>query len=585
MALENVVADGGFVTGFNGALFATADHLARMFQDAEVGPLALQLVHACAAAGAGIVLAGVSGSPSSSSGSPFSKLDELFQTDNRNGDEEASLGLPEKGVSGLEKPASLRFQEDFTCLGRLGRGAFGEVWRCRDHKDSKEYAVKAVRYRVGGASTDTERRASREVQMLSSVNHPNILRYYRSWVEVDENSCGGDGKCHGPASPWASPTFQPTASPPFASLASEPAPSDLDTDGFTRSYDGGSCGSAGVVFEGTQDEDPCMEASFATGRPLAASIAGADGHRCISSGWTAESANVATPMVRQTSKEDEAGATSPYTATLFIQVELCREETLQGWIASRNAAGRSEEQLEREARSILSQCTRALAHLHERSCVHRDVKPSNILFAQDGSIRLGDFGLAKAVGDETSPEAPQTGSKHHAGSRQCSGTPSYASPEQRAGAPLGVATDVYSLGLVLVELICPVQTQMERAEVLERLRENREVPSTTAASCQKLAQLAVWMTEPEPSKRPMASEILSFIHQAQKPSTDTAPSAAAAKVPSSLSPTSTGGRTGSTRPKIPRGGRCLRRRCSQRSSQQSSHKAQQQQQQVRALQL
>jgi len=103
----------------------------------------------------------------------------------------------------------------------------------------------------------------------------------------------------------------------------------------------------------------------------------------------------------------------------------------------------------RSSQNFPSECT-ALAHLHAGFCAHRDVKPSNIIFARDGSVRLGDFGLAKTVGGTpVMPEAKLMLSGAHIlpvltnSSQSCTrgvGTPSYASPEQMAGEPYGVET-------------------------------------------------------------------------------------------------------------------------------------------------
>ncbi len=94
---------------------------------------------------------------------------------------------------------------------------------------------------------------------------------------------------------------------------------------------------------------------------------------------------------------------------------------------------------------LLLQVCEALDYAHRRLVIHRDLKPSNVLVAGDGSAKLLDFGIAKLL-DQPEGEA-LTGT----GVRVLS--PAYAAPEQLAGEPVGIATDVYALGLLLYELL------------------------------------------------------------------------------------------------------------------------------------
>jgi serine/threonine-protein kinase len=88
----------------------------------------------------------------------------------------------------------------------------------------------------------------------------------------------------------------------------------------------------------------------------------------------------------------------------------------------------------------------AVQHAHGQAVIHRDLKPSNILVKSDGSVRLLDFGIAKQL-ESLDLQVDQT----MTGLRMM--TPAYASPEQIRGDRVGISTDVYSLGVILYELL------------------------------------------------------------------------------------------------------------------------------------
>jgi serine/threonine-protein kinase len=89
----------------------------------------------------------------------------------------------------------------------------------------------------------------------------------------------------------------------------------------------------------------------------------------------------------------------------------------------------------------------ALGAAHSAGLVHRDVKPANVLMAPDGSAKLGDFGIAKALVDEEGPVLPV----EHTTAGQVMGTMAYMAPERLAGRPATVQSDIYSVGVVLYE--------------------------------------------------------------------------------------------------------------------------------------
>jgi formylglycine-generating enzyme required for sulfatase activity len=116
------------------------------------------------------------------------------------------------------------------------------------------------------------------------------------------------------------------------------------------------------------------------------------------------------------------------------------------------------------AASIVSQVGDALAHAHEQGMIHRDVKPGNILMADDNWPLLSDFGLVKMVED----------SRQLTASGASVGTPQYMSPEQAQGLAVDRRSDIYSLGALLYEAVTgqpPFTTDSPVAVILRHINE------------------------------------------------------------------------------------------------------------------
>jgi serine/threonine protein kinase len=129
---------------------------------------------------------------------------------------------------------------------------------------------------------------------------------------------------------------------------------------------------------------------------------------------------------------------------------------------------------------LFVQVANAVAHAHGKLVVHRDLKPANILVDAGGQVRLLDFGIAKLLQEGQAQDSELT---------QLSGRPftlDYASPEQIGGQPITIGSDVYSLGVVLCELLAdahPYLPKRDSAAALEEaiLRDEPLRPSELAA--------------------------------------------------------------------------------------------------------
>ena len=128
---------------------------------------------------------------------------------------------------------------------------------------------------------------------------------------------------------------------------------------------------------------------------------------------------------------------------------------------------------------LFVQVADAVAYAHGKLVVHRDLKPANILVTQQGQVRLLDFGIAKLLYEGEATETQLTMQSGRAL------TPDYASPEQILGAPITIASDVYSLGVVLYELLTdrrPYQLARDSRAALEEAILQADPPAPSAAA-------------------------------------------------------------------------------------------------------
>jgi serine/threonine protein kinase len=150
--------------------------------------------------------------------------------------------------------------------------------------------------------------------------------------------------------------------------------------------------------------------------------------------------------------------------------------------------------------AIGAQLADALAHAHEAGIVHRDLKPGNVLLGADNRALLTDFGIARLL----------SAAARHTITGATIGTPAYLAPEQVRGRDVTPATDVYALGLVLLEALtgkrayrgAPVEA------ALARLTASPAIPDAVPAEWHGLLRA---MTASEPAERPSAAAVASTL--------------------------------------------------------------------------
>jgi serine/threonine protein kinase len=169
-------------------------------------------------------------------------------------------------------------------------------------------------------------------------------------------------------------------------------------------------------------------------------------------------------LVQRFMREAQAasGISHPNIVTIFeIEENECGHfiatEFIDGQTLRQRLAGGGMKLI--EALDISIQLARALEAAHTAGIVHRDIKPENIMVRIDGLVKVLDFGLAKLRGDDlgTTDDCIPSTSPLQTGSGAVMGTLSYMSPEQSLGQKVDHRTDIFSLGVVLYEMITGVK--------------------------------------------------------------------------------------------------------------------------------
>lgn len=151
--------------------------------------------------------------------------------------------------------------------------------------------------------------------------------------------------------------------------------------------------------------------------------------------------------------------------------------------------------------SFATDITRALAYLHARNCIHRDLKGENLLITSNGRLKITDFGFARIAARDEVEKKRLT----------FCGTDSYMSPEIMTGQEFGLSTDIYSLGIIFCELIARKLADdhtFKRIPPYYDLNE-AEVRELASPGCpEDLIRLALECCRTDPEKRPTVLQIL-----------------------------------------------------------------------------
>lgn len=237
-------------------------------------------------------------------------------------------------------------------------------------------------------------------------------------------------------------------------------------------------------------------------------------------------------------------------------MELCNLTTLADWIHRRNHSSHASDDQQhhhhrlKKALTIMTQIASGLEHVHSKHIIHRDLKPANIFACRNNPdvFKIGDFGLSKSI----SPSYTASSSSSDWNTTTTTldadikakqtlgiGTASYASPEQMSSSTYSAKSDIFSLGLIFLELIGNYQTAHERAHAFHSIRKERKVVLSSndavvekksnrrlwqkiqinhhndidSSTLTELKKLIVEMTVENPKRRLAASDVLNIVRK------------------------------------------------------------------------
>ena len=523
----------------------------------------------------------------------YEQLQQNLSGEECDDDEEAGSKI--KPWDAKHFPLSLsRYQREFEQVSLLASGSFGQVYHATRKMDGCDYAIKKVDFDATGYSNATIQEVVREVECLAKVSdHPNVVRYYTSWLEPSWMTGGQTVEPSTAASnsPSGSPSnfqqrrqqqrrllltnnLQEMIHP--GSLSDEKAVKNryLSSESFesSQTYENGAASFSRIwqrhrrfSFESGIDSSDQTWGSYQEqsleelGR---ATFGDDDGESSSSILFMRKGHNPQdAPNHHGRSTDRPKKPAYRYQISLYIQMQLCHPASLADWIQERNSKVPEKNYQERvgPALEIFEQIVKGLAHVHEKGIIHRDLKPANIFASKNGQIiKIGDFGLSKQLlginrngenGDsqpaesKSSPRDAQncdiSGSYHdhwHNAKKGVMipwpndsktaitqfrkqdqfltmgiGTRSYAAPEQLQSKFYSTAADIFSLGLIFLELVCCFETEHERLHNFQKCRQQEGLQQWLMEQYSEIANIILACTQPDPANRPSAKHILEML--------------------------------------------------------------------------
>ncbi|XP_045502647.1 eIF-2-alpha kinase GCN2 [Colias croceus] len=412
--------------------------------------------------------------------------------ENNNGESESE---DEDGAKKLNNIGNLvnghsRLNAEFEILTWLGKGAFGDVLKVKNKLDGGFYAIKHVK--LNPKSVELNKKITREVKLLSRLNHENVVRYYNAWIEtiidteIEETSIS------------KSPVRKKDSlADVVAKLGQGVKVNWSMSDAPVQARDESSDSEEDSSDD--DDDEPDLWFNIMKGDDDSSSMIEFEGVSQKSESTPSEDTTISSePRLQQ---------------VLYIQMEFCEKNTL------RQAIDNGLYQEHFRAWRLFREILEGLAHVHQKGMIHRDLKPVNIFLDSNDHVKIGDFGLATKVFTGLPVDERIQDSKDTDGLLTGKvGTTLYVAPELQQSATKVIynqKVDIYSLGIILFEMFhSPFETGTERFTVLSNLRK-REIKMPCDFEIEensKQIHVIRWLLDHDASLRPTSAELLASEH-------------------------------------------------------------------------
>ncbi len=327
-----------------------------------------------------------------------------------------------------------RYNKDFIEIKNVGNGGFSTVYKVKNKLENKIYAIKKIYIKNCEYIKYKYNNVINEILCLSKCNHKNIIRYHTSWIETDINNSNKKQQKYNS----------------FSNSSDNVCNSDNVCSSYSSSYSSNSDNNINSINKSDYDSNSSS---------INYNNLNSDDYLNIN----LKSVNNTKDIIVNKKHKKHNINLLMYDSILYIQMEYCKNKSLETWINNNITDESSIINNISTILFIIHQIIDGLEYLHLNGIIHRDLKPANIFISDNYEIKIGDFGLSKIYNFEN-------GNKKIKFKNNTSniGTIPYISPEQYSNSYNNL-TDVYSLGIIILELFIPFNTYMEKYTFINNL--------------------------------------------------------------------------------------------------------------------